>query len=653
MSDQTIDSLFVRLGLDTSDFDRGRRDVDDGLDETRGKAEKTGKDIEGSGKKAASFFGQIEKAAIKFFAVLTVGRGLADFTRTVITTGAELSRTSQRIGTSADVLSRWQGAVRQSGGTAEGFLGTMQGLSGALTELKLTGNTGILPYLQALGVSVADADGKAKPLEQLLGDIGDKLNALPNKGDAFNIGRNLGIDDGTINLLMKGRTEIDRLLASQKAYSDADAKAAQEAQEHWEGVKLNIERTTQALVIKALPIIERVTNALLVFADKAVPVIMQVADAFGDLDTATAGWSTTLIGVLATLRLITGAGILGGLGALKGGLAGLALGGSAYAGYKAGEQINEKLPQGVKDSIGEGIAKTLAFFGNKEAQNAVDITEGREPRNKDILPKSEQNKVRNGTDGRSVAGEPGQPGLPGAAGEAGLPGQAGIPGQPGLPGSAGSGGEAGAPGQPGAAGAPGIPGVPGKPGSNYKDQSGDNVSRLPSRAERNNNPGNLEYRRQRGAEPESGSGRFAKFSSAADGVAALVGQLRRYGARGRDTLTKIMEIYAPSSENNTKAYIDALSKKLGVGADQTLDLNNSDTLAGLVKGISRHESGNDFLREDDVLSGLKMAGVGGQRQQPQPISIGKVDVYTQATDAKGIARDFTGAMVRQADEAQM
>lgn len=607
MAEQTVDSLVVKLGLDTSAFDKGRKDVEGGLDDTKEKANETGKGLEENGKRAASFFGQIEKAAIKFFAVLTVGRGLADFTRTVITTGAELSRTSQRIGTSADVLSRWQGAVRQSGGTAEGFLGTMQGLSGALTELKLTGNTGILPYLQALGVSVADADGKAKPLEQLLGDIGDKLNALPNKGDAFNIGRNLGIDDGTINLLMKGRTEIDRLLASQKAYSDADAKAAQEAQEHWEGVKLNIERTTQALVIKALPIIERVTDALLVFADKAVPVIMQVADAFGELDKATDGWSTTLIGVLATLRLITGAGILGGLGALRGGIAGLAAAGAGYAGYKVGEQINKNFVEGTDAApvIGRAVSGVLAFFGNKEAQESLD------------------NEATNST------GEDRERAI-NAGGRVKTPAPIVNIDNPVNT----------------------LPGLPGADGKNPPQAQPDNVSRLPSRAERNNNPGNLEFRGQKGAEPEAGSGRFAKFSSAADGVAALAGQLRRYGERGKDTLTKIIETYAPANENNTKAYIEALSKKLGVGADQTLDLNNSDTLAGLVKGISKHESGTGFLRDDDVLSGLKMAGVGGQQQPSQAISIGEVKVYTQATDAKGMARDFKGEMVRQADQAQ-
>lgn len=573
-----IDQLVVKLGLDSSEFEAGEKRIDEGLDKTKARTEKTGKDIEENGKRAANFFGQIEKAAIKFFAVLTVGRGLSDFTQTVIGTGAQLDRMSGRLGTSADTLSRWAGAVRQSGGTTEGFLGTVQGLSASLTELKLTGNTGILPYLQALGVSVADANGKAKPLEQLLGDIGDKLNALPNKGDAFNIGRNLGIDDGTINLLLKGRTEVTRLLAAQQAYSDADAKAAREAQERWEGVKLNIERTTQAIVIKALPVIERISKAMLGFAEAAVPIILQVMDAFSDLDKVTGGWSTTLIGILATLRLITGAGILGGLGALKTGIAGLALGGAGYAGYKAGEQINEHLSDETKDTIGEYVAKTLAFFGNKEAQEAVRINEGGAP-----VPST----------------------------------------------------------QP-----------PSNTGGTTSSTSTTNITNLPSRAERNNNPGNLEFHGQAGAEPENGSGRFAKFSNASEGVAALVKQLKRYGGRGLDTLDKIVNTYAPSNENDTQAYIAALSKKLGVDANQKLDLNNADTLAGLVKGISRHESGSDFLKDTDVLTGLKMAGVdggsSGQQQAPN-MSIGEVKVYTQATDATGIARDIKGALVRQAD----
>ncbi|WAX22795.1 hypothetical protein MAJJADAN_00033 [Pseudomonas phage Amjad_SA] len=103
-----IDSLIVKLGLDSRDFRRGEREVASGLDKTRKTTAKVGKDISASGKQAAEFFGQMERAAVKFFAVITVGRGLSDFTRTIVQGGAQLDRMSQNLGVSADRLSRWQ-----------------------------------------------------------------------------------------------------------------------------------------------------------------------------------------------------------------------------------------------------------------------------------------------------------------------------------------------------------------------------------------------------------------------------------------------------------------------------------------------------------------------------------------------------------------
>lgn len=572
-----IDSLIVKLALDSSEFESGEKKVAAGLDDTRKSTERVGKDIAANGKKAAEFFGQLQSAALKFFAVLTVGRGMADFTRTIVGGGAQLDRMSKRLDTSADTLSRWQGAVRQSGGTGEGLISTLQGLSGEMTQIAISGESSLIPMLGFLGVSLKDSNGKAKTTVELLKDIGDAANIkIPNKANRFNILQSMGIDEGTINLLMKGSAERDRLLTSQKGYSDADAKAAREAQEKWEGVKLQIERTSQAIVIELLPLLERISANMLKFAEIAVPVLLQVGDAFGELHDKTDGWSTALIGALATLRIIGGAGMLGSITKLGGALSLLAVGGAGYAGVKAGEQINEKLSDNTKDKIGEYIARTLAFFGNKEAANAV----------------------RNNSAGYADF----------------------VPAAHSL--------------------GPLAPRPPSASGP---------TSSVASRAERNNNPGNLEFRGQRGAVPEPGSGRFAKFESAAEGVSALVGQLRRYGAQGRDSISKIIAKYAPANENDTQAYIAALSKRMGVGADQTLNLNDPNTLSGLVKGISRHESGSDFLSNQDVLSGINMAGAGGGKQASGAISIGEVKVYTQAQDANGIARDMRGAIIRQAD----
>src|SRR6185437_3479433 len=126
-------ALVVKLGLDATEFRRGEKQVDQGLEQTRKRADRTGKQIQQSGQQAAEFFNQMRGAALRFFAVLTIGQGLSNFTRTIVQTGAQLDRMAKNFGTSTDRLSRWTAAVKINGGTAEGFLGTMQGLSSALT----------------------------------------------------------------------------------------------------------------------------------------------------------------------------------------------------------------------------------------------------------------------------------------------------------------------------------------------------------------------------------------------------------------------------------------------------------------------------------------------------------------------------------------
>lgn len=570
MADTTIDSLVVKLGLDASGFRQGTKEVGQELDATRKTTDKTARDISANGKRAAEFFGQLEKAAVKFFAVITVGRGLSDFTRTIIQTGAQLDRMAGYLGTSADRLSRWQGAVRQSGGTAEGLMGTMQGLSGALTELRLTGTTGILPYLQSLGVSLADTNGKAKPLEQILLDISDAVKTKIPKGDQYNFMKLLGIDEGTANLLLKNRGEIERLLTAQKAYSDADAKAAREAQEKWERVKLNIERTTQELVIKALPALEQMARIFERLATEAVPVLIMLANEFVELDKATDGWSTTLLACLATLRLLGGAGVISGITKLAG-----ALGGAAAAALLLRGDESESSKQAKAQ-------QAQAQSGNRDAAVALARTQlDNQWWRKWIGGPVTEQEVQERADQIQASGQ--------------------------MP------------------------------------------ERRLSRAERNNNPGNLEFRGQRGATREDGEGRFAKFGSTEEGVAALARQLQLYGSRGIDTIEEIISKYAPASENNTAAYINAMVNRLRVSPNQQLDLNDPQVLSGLIQGISRHEAGRSFLSDQQVMTGLTMAGVPGAAQQGSSVTIGEVKVYTQATDANGIARDIRDAMIRQAD----
>lgn len=151
-------------------------------------------------------------------------------------------------------------------------------------------------------------------------------------------------------------------------------------------------------------------------------------------------------------------------------------------------------------------------------------------------------------------------------------------------------------------------------------------STLP-RGIRNNNPGNLDYRGQSGASLERPGGRFAKFATAYDGLRAMANQLMRYfegktTGRPLQTLNDIISTWAPSSENNTGAYVSQLSKSLGVDPNAVLNLNDPQVMSSLMNGIIHHENGRNPYPGELV----RMAAGGGANLAP-PAQIQQQNTY--------------------------
>ncbi|WP_140424556.1 lytic transglycosylase catalytic, partial [Escherichia coli] len=122
------------------------------------------------------------------------------------------------------------------------------------------------------------------------------------------------------------------------------------------------------------------------------------------------------------------------------------------------------------------------------------------------------------------------------------------------------------------------------------------------RGERNNNPGNLNFAGQAGASLERPGGRFARFETAFDGLRALARQLMLYAGRGINSVEKIISTWAPASDNNnTTAYIRAVSQRLGVDPRAALNMSDPQTMSALMSSIIQHENGrNIYSREGDA-----------------------------------------------------
>lgn len=177
---------------------------------------------------------------------------------------------------------------------------------------------------------------------------------------------------------------------------------------------------------------------------------------------------------------------------------------------------------------------------------------------------------------------------------------------------------------------------------------GDGYKSAP-RGIRNNNPGNLNYAGQAGATLEGGEGgRFAVFESMQHGVAALYKQLQLYFKRGINTLSSIVKTYAPASDNNNvDAYISALTKATGKGANEVLDSGDTATIARLMKGIVDHENGKGYISSSDIMGGIQLgASSSASRNMPTAagsqtnINIGKIDMQTSAGNANALGADI-------------
>ncbi len=223
-----IDSLLVKLGLDSSEFEAKKSKVDKGLKDTGAEADKTGAKLKKSGKDGAEGFENVAKSAAKFLALIGGTMAVKRFIENQIEANAALDRFAQNLDQSANSISAWGNAAELAGGSGEGLQGTMDMLSKSQTELQLTGQSGLIPYFSALGVSLADTQGKARPVNELLLDLSDRFSKM-DRTTANNMGRMMGIDQGTMQLLLKGRSEVELMIARQKEYGAVTKKQAEEA----------------------------------------------------------------------------------------------------------------------------------------------------------------------------------------------------------------------------------------------------------------------------------------------------------------------------------------------------------------------------------------------------------------------------------------
>ena len=142
-----------------------------------------------------------------------------------------------------------------------------------------------------------------------------------------------------------------------------------------------------------------------------------------------------------------------------------------------------------------------------------------------------------------------------------------------------------------------------------------------------NNPGNLEWGSPwEGLVPRANSRyyltgsaqqkRFCEFKDAASGIRAIARTLityvdKRKAADGSpiDTISEVINRWAPSFENNTRAYIQHVADEAGVGPNEEVDLKDYDVMKATIIGIIAHENAGYAYPDTVIKEGMRRAGV--------------------------------------------
>ncbi|NKE43581.1 hypothetical protein HB662_02250 [Roseomonas frigidaquae] len=496
------------------------------------------------------------------------------------TLGAQLTRTAYRVQSTASALFTMRGAAALSGASAEELTQGLQGLGDALSDAVGGRDDTAGQYFRLLGIGLRDAAGQARTATEVLPEVADGIARIADPRLQARVLGALRLPAGLLPYLRQGAAgmrEYEREARRAGAISEEGAEAARQ----FELAQIRLNLAGQGLVNTLaarlapvlVPLIDRLSNWLITEGPRLGAIVEDLAGRFtawvdgggltrlGERLEAVGTGISTVIGWMGGME---NAAILLGVALLAHVLAPLtrivrALG--SITTFRLAPWLLRLLSTGATGGLAAG-----AFILHPTPLNAGE--------------EAQLDRLRRDPEAlrRELELAPPRPaGLPSLEARLGaFFRQRWAPSLPAAP-----------------AARPGDPAEP--------------------RGIRNNNPLNLMWHPgQLEANPGLASdGRFGVYPTMEAGIAQAIRQLQRNARRGDDTLARQISRWAPPGENNTAAYIAAVSRAIGIAPNETLDLRDAAVLRRLVAAMAVQENGRALdpaVIDRGVALGLAPAG---------------------------------------------
>ncbi|WP_049194150.1 transglycosylase SLT domain-containing protein [Serratia marcescens] len=316
-------------------FDTGEKKSSEALDKTGKKADKTAKDMEASGKKAASFFSSIRAQVLALAGVTLSLGGLKSFVTGFTSNLNQLATAADAFGMSAKSLDGWTKAGEAFGVSANEIVGAFSRINDAKARLK--SGLGLDPQLQSLLLAASQAGANIDLGRDGTEDIVRKLAAaFPNlnKDQQQAYGSELGYGYAAQQWFGSGHAlrDVDRFTA-RSGVDDQSIAAARKFRQQWAEISQAFEKTGYILFNALLPYIKQfnawlndLANWMAQHPDEIKAAVQGVFDVLssivgvaGEAANAVGGWQNAIL-------LLVSASVGGKLLSLFKGLSGALMG---------------------------------------------------------------------------------------------------------------------------------------------------------------------------------------------------------------------------------------------------------------------------------------------------------------------------------------
>jgi hypothetical protein len=303
-----LTSFLVGIGWDTSDFDKGTRDIERSLNGVK-----------------------VSTLAVSA-AILGVFAGVASAAVNTAQRVDQLALATNNLNTNKQFVANLGGALKLMGGDAAAALAEVRGIETALTNLQLKGEIGPFSELAMAGVDITRLTDK-KTVEGFLSTLSEQMPGL-NKNQRQLVQESLGLSDATMRSLEKGPQAFEALLQRSQDLTGTIGQLTDNSRalsDQMAEFGLRMQGITNELTEKTLPGLVRFstwTNRFIEeHRDDISGVVDTVADNPGSAAALGGGALATTLGALTSklgLKTVGGA-------ASKAGTVGMIVGGATLA----------------------------------------------------------------------------------------------------------------------------------------------------------------------------------------------------------------------------------------------------------------------------------------------------------------------------------